>query len=102
MAAKHENSYVMNVSLDKICSVIKSAEFASELRIEMKSENIENTRVWYRFHHGVTFTSWGEKITITLTPMTPTTTSVIILSECGMPTQVIDWGKKQPKRLQYL
>ena len=37
----------------------------------------------------------NEKITITLIPTAEMTTSVTILSECGMPTQVIDWGKNR-------
>ena len=95
MAAKHEKSYILGASVNAICSVIRSAEFASSLRIEMKSENPTPDGVWYRFHHGTTFTSWGEKITITLIPKDSTYTSLTILSECGMPTQIIDWGKNK-------
>ncbi len=95
MAASHQNSYVVNVGIEKILNVIKSREFASYLNIEMKSENLTADGVWYRFHHGVTFTSWGEKITITLSRLDSGSTSLIINSECGMPTQVIDWGKNK-------
>jgi hypothetical protein len=49
--------------------------------------------VWYRFHHGTTFTSWGEKITIRIEEISIAKTFMSIHSECGMPTQIIDWGK---------
>ena len=75
--------------------MLRSSEFVSHLRLDLKSENPMPNGVWFRFHHGTTFTSWGEKITITLIPTAEMTTSVTILSECGMPTQVIDWGKNR-------
>ena len=95
MAAKHEQSYVFNANINTICSVLRDADFTSDLRIELKSENPTENGVWFRFHHGVTFTSWGEKITITLSASDPSSTTVKILSECGMPTQIIDWGKNK-------
>lgn len=95
MAANYKNTYTMNVSLQQLCDVIRSQAFADKLRVLMKSENPTPTGVWYRFHHGTSFTSWGEKITITLTPLAANLTQVDIHSECGMPTQVIDWGKNK-------
>lgn len=62
------------------------------LNLQLKSENPNGTGVWFRIHHGATFTSWGEKITVTLTPQGEGTV-VDIISECGMPTQIVDWGK---------
>ena len=95
MAASHQNTYVLNVGIERIINVIKSSRFSSYLNIEMKSENPAVDGVWYRFHHGGSFSSWGEKITITLNRISNVSTSMIIHSECGMPTQVIDWGKNQ-------
>ena len=95
MAAKHQQTYTMNAGMQAICTVIRSADFASRLRTEIKSENTTDTGVWFRIHHGASFTSWGEKITITLSPLSENSTQVTILSECGMPTQVIDWGKNK-------
>ncbi len=95
MAANYSNNYIFNATIAQLVPVIRDRAFANELNIEMKSENPMPNGVWYRFHHGVTFTSWGEKITITLTPASPTATNVHIKSECGMPTQVIDWGKNK-------
>ncbi|MBR6322857.1 MAG: zinc ribbon domain-containing protein, partial [Lachnospiraceae bacterium] len=48
--------------------------------------------VWFRVLHGMSMTSYGEKITITLRPM-GSGTDVHILSECGLPTQIVDYGK---------
>ena len=95
MGARHENYYEVGAGIDAIRRVISCRDFCEKLNLELKSENPDGERVWYRFHHGVTFTSWGEKITITLTPRSENLTSVVILSECGMPTQFIDWGKNK-------
>ena len=95
MAASHENSYTLYVSISQLIAAIRDPAFSTTLNVEMKSENPTPPGVWYRFHHGVSFTSWGEKITITLHPMGEAVTHVRIHSECGMPTQVIDWGKNQ-------
>ena len=95
MAAKHESTYVFNTTIPKIRAVILNPEFSSFLNIGLKSENPTDTGVWYRFHHGMTFTSYGEKITITLTVINETSTQVHILSECGLPTQIVDWGKNK-------
>ncbi|GEM_PF-1985570 len=65
------------------------------LNVSLKSENPEaDGRVWFRVLHGMTMTSYGEKITITLRPM-GAGTDVHILSECGMPTQLVDYGKNR-------
>lgn len=47
------------------------------------------------FMHGISFSSWGEEIIITLTPLTASCVNVDIFSECSMPTQFIDWGKNE-------
>ena len=95
MAAKYQNIYTMNVSIQQLRNIILSDAFASSLHIGLKSENPTQTGVWFRFHHGTSFTSWGEKITITLQPLSADSTQVTIHSECGMPTQVVDWGKNK-------
>ena len=93
MAAQSQKIYTINLNINELCNIIRGPEFASSLNIELKSENPASNGVWFRFHCGVTFTSWGEKITITLLPIDAKTTSMTIHSECGMPTQVIDMGK---------
>ena len=95
MAAQHNQSINFNSPLMQICNVLRTPAFCSELNLELKSENPNPPGVWFRFHHGMSFTSYGEKITITLTPLAQNVTRVDVLSECGMPTQVIDWGKNK-------
>lgn len=95
MAARYEQKYNVNATMDQLLGIIRSPAFASHLNIEMKSENPAPHGVWFRFHHGMTAMSWGEKITITLTPTSPSTVLLHIHSECGMPTQIIDWGKNK-------
>ena len=95
MAARHETTYVFNTTVDHLRAIILSPDFSSFLNIALKSENPTPSGIWFRFHHGTTFTSWGEKITLTLVKIKEETTQVIINSECGMPTQVIDWGKNK-------
>ena len=47
----------------------------------------------YRFKHGISLTSWGENITIQLTRMAENVTNMNVISECALPTQLVDWGK---------
>ena len=63
-----------------------------DLDMSLKSENPTNTGVWFRIHHGMSMVSYGEKIAVTLTP-DGNGTHVHILSECGMPTQLVDYGE---------
>lgn len=94
MAKKSDErrSYPVNINffVDK-CRNIDSAG----LRVNLKSENpTPDGGVWFRILHGMSAASYGEKITVTLTP-TPSGTDVHVLSECGMPTQLIDYGKNK-------
>ena len=95
MAANFTDRAVFNVPLSLLQALIRESRFSSQLNIVMKSENPMAGGVWYRFHHGATFTSYGEKITITLTVQNAYSTIVDVHSECGMPSQIIDWGKNK-------
>ena len=95
MAASYAGSIDFNISAEQIVNVLRERAFCSVLNLELKSENPTPTGVWFRFHHGTTFLSWGEKITITVTPLPGGITRVDASSECGLPTQVIDWGKNK-------
>ena len=95
MAANHTESTVLSTPLGEILQVVRSQAFCSYLNLELKSENPTSTGVWFRFHHGMSFSSYGEKITLTLTPLADGRIRLDCHSECGMPTQVIDWGKNQ-------
>ena len=43
--------------------------------------------------HGINLLSWGEDIKIDIYPCSEQQTVVEIVSECAMPTQIIDWGR---------
>ena len=95
MAAQYGQNYTINATMDQLINIFRSPAFAAPLNIKLKSENPSPSGIWFRFHHGMSWASYGEKITITLTPLSATTVLVQIHSECGMPTQVIDWGKNK-------
>lgn len=95
MAAKHQEVYQISAGMQALCNLLRSQNFASQLKLSFKSEAPIRTGMWYMFQHGVSFSSWGEDITITLIPLAPNLTQVTILSECGMPTQIVDWGKNR-------
>ena len=89
--ADGQNTYPVNINyFVQKCRAIESAG----LNLTLKSENPSGDGVWFRIHHGMTMASYGEKITVTLTP-TANGTHVHILSECGLPTQLVDYGKNK-------
>ena len=59
-----------------------------------------NGGITINLKHGVSFSSWGENIRVTLTSQGGQT-MVDIYSECVMPTQVVAWGKNQ-ENVQFL
>ena len=91
MGAKSQSAKTYPVPIDYFIGKLRAVGTAG-LNVALKSENPMPNGVWFRIHHGTTFTSWGEKITVTLTDLGGST-AVDILSECGMPTQMVDWGK---------
>lgn len=92
MGARSQTQKTYNVPMDFFVDKCRSIN-ASNLNVVLKSENPTETGVWFRVHHGMTMLSWGEKITITITRCENGVTQVQVLSECGMPTQVVDMGK---------
>lgn len=98
MARSAVDERIINMPIDVIIQQMRTV--GSESNFALRSENPTPTGVWFRVHHGVSFTSWGEKITVTLTPMGQQT-KVNIFSECGMPTQLVDYGKNR-KVVNYL
>ena len=95
MGAKFSGTHNVTASLGQLMALLKDARFSTTLNLELKTENPTPSGVWYRFHHGVTFTSWGEKITVTLTPISDNSVNVEVFSECALATQVIDFGKNR-------
>ena len=51
--------------------------------------------VIFEMVHDISFTSWGENITIEMYPLNEAQTVVDILSKCVMPTQVFDMGQNK-------
>ncbi len=83
-----------NVGIDYFVQKCRTIDQGG-LNVNLKSENPgANGSVWFRVLHGMSMASYGEKITITLTPV-GAGTDVHILSECGMPTQIVDYGKNR-------
>ena len=64
----------------------------SGLGFQLMAENPNGMGVRFDIRHGVSLTSWGEKITVSLTPQGEST-FVDVASECALPTQIVDWGK---------
>ncbi len=95
MAAQFQDTKVYNYPIIYFLNELRSTRLCNELRLTLKSETPETDHIRFSFNHGVSMSSWGEKITVTVTPLSDSVTSLHIHSECGMPTQVIDWGKNK-------
>lgn len=91
MAKKAQEARSYPVPMDFFVQKLRMIDQAG-LNVNLKSENPTPTGVWFRILHGFSMASYGEKITVTLENLGGGT-GVHILSECGMPTQVVDWGK---------
>lgn len=91
MAKKAQEMRSYAVPMDFFAQKMRGIDSAG-LNVSLKSENPTAEGVWFRVLHGMSWASYGEKITVTLTG-TAGGTQVHILSECGMPTQIVDYGK---------
>ena len=49
----------------------------------------------FELTHDISFASWGENIKMDLYPCNEQQTVVEIISECALPTQMIDWGRNK-------
>ena len=92
MGTQASASRIYNLNINVIAGELRSRHFTDLLRLSLKSENPMPGGCWFRFHHGMTFRSYGERITVTLTATSQTSTVVEIYSEAAMPTQFIDFG----------
>ena len=68
MGAKSQSAKTYPVPIDYFIGKLRAVGTAG-LNVALKSENPMPNGVWFRIHHGTTFTSWGEKITVTLTDL---------------------------------
>ena len=90
MARSAQEERIINQPIAEIIGKMRT--IGSEKNFALRSENPSPQGVWFRVHHGVSMTSYGEKVTVTLTDM-GAQTKVNIHSECAMPTQLFDMGK---------
>lgn len=95
MAAKYRQSISLNASVEQILAVIKNMDFFKKFNIDYNGEDHTSAGVVFKFDHGITATSWGEKITITITSVSPQQIGIEVFSKCSNPLQVFDWGKNK-------
>lgn len=91
MAAKDTQSRTYNVPAHILMNLIKSPNLTAAASLTVSV--CDDYRMIYTFKHGVSFTSWGETVTIQLVPVAENVTNLYITSECSLPTQIVDWGK---------
>jgi len=105
MGAKFSNSFNFNATMDQAVNLFRDGTFAIQMKFNFLSELPMYNGVQFNYNNGVTFTSWGEDISIVVSFVDPNTVSISVLSECSLPTQIIDWGKNRrnvDKIFQYI
>jgi len=103
MGASFKNQQAFPCSVQQMVAVIKDPAFCKKLNlkaVEVARENVgeepqEQNNIAFDFTHGATFTSWGENITVTLTPGENNGTCVEVYSVCVEEQQMIDAGKNK-------
>ena len=105
MAANHEKIITLNSPIPLLVDRMRNLP-CSGLKMTLKGEGpYSNGGVCFQVKHGMSFTSWGENITVALSPAGTDQTSVLVRSECALPTQIFDWGKNRKNvdsLIQYL
>ena len=92
MAAKFQKRVLIDAQLMPVVERLRS--MGPSLNYQFLSEQpSQDGGAVFRFAHKVSLTSWGENITITLTPYGPAQCVAWVCSECSLPTQIVDWGK---------
>lgn len=93
MAAKHVGEFLYPVKLmyfvEKL-RVIGQTNLGMVYAGERPIPNGAEVKV----KKSVSFFSWGEEITVTLTGQS-NGTHIRIHSECALPTQIVDWGENE-------
>ncbi len=95
MAANHTETYVFNIHIQQMYSIVRDARFVNGLHLSYRSETALQNGMSLRYTNDMSMSSWGEDIDIILIYVNDSTTQVTIKSECSLPTQVIDWGKNK-------
>jgi len=92
MAAKYRQSITLNASVGQILPIIKNVDFFNKFKIDYRGEDHTNAGSIIKFSHDATATSWGIKITITITPVSSQESTIEVYSACSNPLQFLDWG----------
>ena len=92
MGKKVRDTRVYQIPYNTIGNLMGSAQFAQSLAYKLRDSGPTQNGYQFRFSHDITLMSYGEYITIWLTPTGPSTTQVEVESACVMPTQIFDWG----------
>lgn len=92
MAANYNETRIYNIPFETV--IYKLDYLPAYLKYQMTAKQQINMGMAYSFSHGISFTSWGESITINVFSLQQGT-QISIWSECSFPTQLIDWGKNR-------
>lgn len=91
MAASKREYRILPAPIDYFVTKLRSIP-ASGLGYSVVGERPIANGIAIALSHSISFSSWGENITVMLTSQ-GSQTVVDITSECSMPTQIVDWGK---------
>ena len=97
MAAKSQHFLDVNLPPDKTFPLIISALNSIQAQITMADE--KTGLVFAK--KSASFISWGETIRVWMTPSLKGT-FINILSECAMPTQIVDWGRNHDNIMEFV
>ncbi len=95
MAANSSIAINVNATVYQVTALLYDRAFMQYAELDFKSEKPNGDGVICYFGKGVTFSSWGEDISIYVTPIGFGMVRIDIHSECSMPTQLVDWGKNK-------
>ena len=93
MAAKAEKTYMLTMQLAAIVEKLRMADHSNTgIKYAGESQGYGGSYI-VNLRHGMSISSWGEDITVTIVPVDAANCNVTVHSKCAMPTQLIDWGK---------
>jgi hypothetical protein len=90
MAAKSKKFLTINLPFEQVMPAIEQAL----IRMGTNISTIDRTSGHIKAKKRMNLATWGDNITITVV-RSPNGCSVDIISECALPTQIIDWGSNQ-------
>ena len=95
MAASYNQTKAYPFPYTYFIDLFRTLHLVPGMELGFVSELFNQSGVVYNFSHGMSFTSWGEDITVTVTSLPNNQTMITVFSECSMPTQIVDWGKNR-------